>query len=127
MKPSFIVGAVKMEAKLTKVEPVLWSNLLVDKDTAKTANVDDEAPPAYPSSFCKPSNWDLIDVPEDDTHANVDTFFKKIYANAGEDARRAMMKSFVESGGTVLSTDWSDVGSKQVEPSPPEGMETKKF
>jgi hypothetical protein len=30
-----------------------------------------------------------------------------------------MMKSFVESGGTVLSTNWEDVGSRQVKGSPP--------
>lgn len=126
-KPSFTVGAAKMEIRLVKGEPVLWSGLLVDKDAARTDSLSDEAPPAYPSSSCRPVNWDLIDVLEDDEQSNVDTFFKKIYANAGEDAKRAMMKSFVESGGTVLSTDWSDVGSKQVDPSPPEGMVAKKF
>jgi hypothetical protein len=32
-----------------------------------------------------------------------------------------------ESNGTVLSTDWKEVGSKKVEGSPPEGMEVKKW
>ncbi|KIY00770.1 uncharacterized protein Z520_03435 [Fonsecaea multimorphosa CBS 102226] len=45
----------------------------------------------------------------------VDGFFKKLYASADEDTRRAMMKSFYESNGTALSTNWSEVGSKKVE------------
>ena len=39
--------------------------------------------------------------------------------NADDDTRRAMNKSFQESGGTVLSTDWKDVGSKTVAPEAP--------
>ncbi|KAJ6164612.1 hypothetical protein N7470_003284 [Penicillium chermesinum] len=42
-------------------------------------------------------------------------FFKKLYADADPDTRRAMMKSFVESEGTSLSTNWSEVGSKKME------------
>ena len=38
-----------------------------------------------------------------------------------------MNKSFVESGGTVLSTNWSDVGAKTVEGTPPKGLEMKKW
>ena len=38
-----------------------------------------------------------------------------------------MNKSFVESGGTVLSTNWGDVGSKTVEGTPPQGLEMKKW
>lgn len=33
----------------------------------------------------------------------------------------------VESNGTVLSTNWKDVGAKAVEGSPPDGMELKKW
>jgi hypothetical protein len=41
--------------------------------------------------------------------------------------RRAMNKSFQESGGTVLSTNWSEVGSKKVEGTPPKGLEMHKW
>ena len=44
-----------------------------------------------------------------------------------EDTRRAMMKSFVESNGTVLSTNWSDIGKKKTECTPPDGLEVKKY
>jgi hypothetical protein len=33
----------------------------------------------------------------------------------------------VESNGTVLSTNWKEVGTKKVEGSPPDGMEMKKW
>ena len=49
----------------------------------------------------------------------VDGFFKKLYSGADPDTRRAMMKSYVESQGTSLSTNWSEVGSKKVEVHPP--------
>jgi suppressor of G2 allele of SKP1 len=39
-------------------------------------------------------------------------FFKGLYKDADEDMRRAMMKSYIESKGTALSTNWTDVGKK---------------
>ena len=33
----------------------------------------------------------------------------------------------VQSGGTVLSTNWKDVGKKDVDMKPPDGMEFKKW
>lgn len=49
----------------------------------------------------------------------VNHFFKKLYKDADEDTRRAMMKSYVESNGTALSTNWKEVGKAPVETSPP--------
>lgn len=37
------------------------------------------------------------------------------------------LKKQVESNGTVLSTNWKEVGSKVVEGTPPDGMEMKKW
>lgn len=49
----------------------------------------------------------------------VDSFFKKLYAGADPDTRRAMMKSFYESQGTALSTNWDEVGKEKVAVVPP--------
>ncbi|KKZ68919.1 hypothetical protein EMCG_00090 [[Emmonsia] crescens] len=49
----------------------------------------------------------------------VDSFFKKLYASADPDTRRAMVKSYYESEGTALSTNWSEVGKGKVEIKPP--------
>lgn len=53
--------------------------------------------------------------------------FQQIYTNLDDDGRKAMMKSFTESSGTVLSTNWKEVGQKKVDVSAPEGMEYKKY
>ncbi|KAJ0043437.1 hypothetical protein Pint_17559 [Pistacia integerrima] len=90
--------------------------------------------PTYPSS--KPTkDWDKLEAQVKkeekdeklDGDAALNKFFQDIYADADEDTRRAMKKSFVESNGTVLSTNWKEVGSKKVEGSPPDGMEMKKW
>jgi len=62
-----------------------------------------------------------------DGDAAANKFFQDIFRNADEDMRRAMTKSFQESNGTVLSTNWKDVGAKKIEPSPPEGMDLRKW
>ncbi|KAK3328203.1 SGS domain-containing protein [Cercophora scortea] len=85
--------------------------------------------PAYPtSSKSGPKNWDkVVDGEDDDDSKDVNAFFKTLYKGATPEQQRAMMKSFIESNGTALSTDWSDVGNRTVETVPPEGVEAKKW
>jgi suppressor of G2 allele of SKP1 len=87
--------------------------------------------PAYPtSSKSGPKNWDKLgdeELGDDDDKSDINGFFKKMYAGATPDQQRAMMKSFLESNGTALSTDWSDVQSRTFETQPPDGVEAKKW
>ena len=53
--------------------------------------------------------------------------FQKIYADASDDVKKAMNKSFQESGGTVLSTNWNEIGAAKTDVKPPDGMEWKKW
>ncbi|KAK0510366.1 hypothetical protein JMJ35_006798 [Cladonia borealis] len=106
--------------------------------------------PAYPtSSKSGPKNWDKLasdltkrpkkdakegeedgleepGLDEDDGDPTTN-FFKTLYKGADDDTRRAMMKSYQESNGTALSTNWAEVGKGPVETSPPDGMEAKKW
>jgi hypothetical protein len=97
------------------------------EDTATEAKP--AGPPAYPTSSKKgPQNWDKIDEEEDDEKdKDANDFFKTLYAGATPEQQRAMMKSFVESNGTALSTDWDDVKNRKVETVPPTGSEVKNW
>lgn len=52
----------------------------------------------------------------------LNSLFQKIYSGATDEQRMAMMKSYQESNGTALSTDWSDVKKGKVETKPPDGQ-----
>lgn len=54
---------------------------------------------------------ELKDYKEDDSPM---ALFRTLYKDADEDVRRAMMKSYQESGGQVLSTNWDEVKKKKV-------------
>ncbi|KXJ93481.1 SGS domain-domain-containing protein [Microdochium bolleyi] len=90
-----------------------------------------EAPkgPAYPTSSKRgPTDWDKIEdaVPEE-KNDDVNSFFQKLYKDADPDTRRAMMKSYVQSNGTALSTSWEETKTKDYETLPPDGAEAKKW
>jgi suppressor of G2 allele of SKP1 len=57
----------------------------------------------------------------------LDALFKTLYAAADDDTRRAMNKSYSESGGTCLSTNWQDIGSRTVACEPPDSMQARKY
>ncbi|KAB5594707.1 Protein SGT1 [Ceratobasidium theobromae] len=139
-KSGFRVGKVKVEIWLSKLVHGRWGKLLGNNsEPAGLPRVSSAAPadPAAPASTRK--NWDSIvaSIPvedktiQDDPNAGGDaalnSFFQQIYGNADEDTKRAMLKSYVESGGTSLSTNWEEVSRGKVEVKPPTGSEYKRW
>merc|ERR1711916_209469 len=131
-KCSFSNLGMKIEIKLAKVEPLNWGALEGNEDALRAfddASAVDKH--AYPTSSKKAVDWKEVEseakAVEEEEGDPLNKLFQQIYANADEDTRRAMKKSFVESGGSVLSTNWSEVGSGYVQGTPPEGMEMKSW
>jgi len=94
------------------------------------------APPAYPTSSTHGAkNWTHIEkqaVEEEekeqlDGDAAVNKLFQQIYRDASDETKKAMVKSFTESSGTVLSTNWNEVSKGHVDVKPPDGVEYKKI
>ena len=119
-------------------------------DPAATPTQDKVPPDAAaaaataPTSSSKPKlnrpyashkDWDSIEktieeeeekeTPQGDAAMN--KLFQQIYANASDDTKRAMVKSFQTSGGTVLSTNWDEVKETDYEKdrTAPDGVEWK--
>lgn len=79
--------------------------------------------PSYPTSAKKRTNWDDVvkaDAEDDEEllkskdknasgDADVSKLFQTLYADATDEQKKAMIKSYQESNGTALSTDWSTV------------------
>lgn len=89
----------------------------------------------YPSSKHMYADWDKLakQLQEDEKRENLEgdaalnNLFKQIYSDGSDEVKRAMNKSFQESGGTVLSTNWKDIKKEKVEVKPPDCMEYKEY
>ena len=128
------VTKFKVEVKVPKAEESQWPSLELKSGNQAVAKPIDVLPKTqaelnYPNSSIKKTDWSKVALEEEEEKAEGDAalnnLFKKIYANADEDTRRAMVKSYQESGGTTLSTNWSNVGKEYVKPEAPSGMEVK--
>ena len=113
-----------------------WISLEPSKGglVASAASVPTQSVQTKARPYASQKNWDQIDrdiqkdleqeKPEGDAALN--GLFKQIYERADPDTRRAMMKSYQTSGGTVLSTNWGEVADKDYEgkdrPSAPDGQ-----
>lgn len=70
-------------------------------------------------------NWDKVVKELDDKsdENDLNQLFQKIYEDGSDEVKKAMNKSFLESGGTELNTNWSAVGKDKVSIKPPDGLE----
>ncbi|KAJ8255592.1 hypothetical protein COCON_G00194560 [Conger conger] len=129
---TFKVLSTKVEIKMKKTEALRWEKL---EGEGTLPNVKHFTPNQYPSSSHCTRNWDKVvgDIKEEEKNeklegdAALNKLFQQIYSDGSDEVKRAMNKSFMESGGTVLSTNWMDVGKRTVEVSPPDDGEFKKF
>ncbi|KAG5506520.1 hypothetical protein JKF63_06023 [Porcisia hertigi] len=136
---SISVRPMKVEICVNKAQPYQWPTLerkagAEDAAMAQNSSTPNSSLPTtskdlkYPNS--KGKDWSALKLEvEDDTkpegEAALNKLFQQIYGDGSDEQRRAMIKSFTESGGTVLSTNWDDVKKKKVEAQPPKGMEAK--
>lgn len=156
-KSDYTVGNVKVEIRLAKMVLGRWGGLvgeapdrmsfrLLSCITALQRSLALAGSAAPPSSSQIPishkkKDWEGIttDILTSDKErttdedpnvggdSTVNAFFQKIFADADPDTRRAMMKSFQESGGTTLSTNWDEVKKEKVGVKPPGGSEWKQW
>ncbi|XP_064413798.1 protein SGT1 homolog [Latimeria chalumnae] len=131
----FKVLSTKIEIKMKKSEAIRWENLEREGEIINLKHFTPESTNMYPSSSHYTRNWDKLvgEIKEEEKNeklegdAALNKLFQQIYSDGSDEVKRAMNKSFMESGGTVLSTNWSDVGKRKVEVNPPDDMEWKKF
>ncbi|CAD1812433.1 SGS domain family protein [Candida parapsilosis] len=116
--------STKLEITLKKKTPSKWPSLEKEQGTSTQEDKTDAA--AYPTSSKKKINWNSFKV-DDDKDGEQKDFFQTLFKDMDEDSRRAMMKSYVQSNGTVLTTNWEEAKNKEFETSPPDGMEAKKW
>jgi suppressor of G2 allele of SKP1 len=137
------IRAEKVLIKLRKTKLYEWHELL-GKETKKpsppaaaAAKQVPEVDTAKPRPYASTKDWNAIEKnvvkeeenekPEGDEAMN--KLFQQIYSSADEETRRAMIKSYQTSGGTVLSTNWNEVKEKdyETERTAPKGMEWKNW
>lgn len=135
------ISPTKIEIKLKKKDGLRWETLEgvpiqnnvqpIPQEILQASN----HPSKYPSSCKKAKDWDKMEKEiekqeaeeKPEGEAALNALFQKIYGSGSDEVRRAMNKSYQESGGTVLSTNWSEVGKGKVERKLPDGIEWKSW
>uniref|UniRef100_A0A7R9WVJ4 CS domain-containing protein n=1 Tax=Craspedostauros australis TaxID=1486917 RepID=A0A7R9WVJ4_9STRA len=150
-KSKTVIKTEKVLVKLRKVdEKFEWRELVGKEDkrdavkpanTTKAAAKDGEIPIVKESAKTRPyashRDWDAIEKTLDKEESDekpvgdeaMNKLFQTIYKDADENTKRAMIKSYQTSGGTVLSTNWDEVAKKDYEKerTAPKGVEWKSW
>jgi len=137
---NYTVGKVKVEIRLAKKTAGRWVRLVRDPSAEANPILTGAAPGSNTAAARRPQhkNWEKLSdevlksekdrsISDDPNAVDSNRAFAELFQHLDEDAKRAMMKSYTESGGTTLSTDWEDVKKAPVTVKPPEGQEWKQW
>jgi len=104
------VTSKKVEIILIKSDATLvWDGIQRVEDETKKPSLTTDA-------YKKDWNSIIDEINKNEkTESNPDDLFKKIFADASDEQRMAMTKSYQTSGGTVLSTNWDEVKDRDYE------------
>lgn len=125
-----VIHSMSIELTVLKTAPIQWPELEAKEGAPASLMAPPKKDIKYPNS--KGRDWSSFKYTEDEEikpegDQGLQYLFQQIYGNGSPEQRMAMVKSFTESGGTVLSTNWEDVGKRKVKAEPPTGMEAKKI
>ncbi|KAJ2723403.1 Cochaperone protein [Coemansia sp. Benny D115] len=127
---SYEVLSTKIELKLKKAQPGLKWEHLEETEAQQMAQAKSKL---ALSSSRKGVSWDAIAAEAEKetklkpSEQSINELFQTIYKDADLETRRAMMKSYTESNGTALSTDWKSVSKGKVETVPPADTYAKPY
>ncbi|XP_023563681.1 protein SGT1 homolog [Octodon degus] len=117
---TFKVLSINIEIKMKEAETVRWEKP-EGQDVSTFRQFLAGVKNLYPSSPHYTRNWDKLvgEIKGKEKNKKLEgdaalkKLFQQIYLDGSDEVKLAMNESFMESGGTVLSTNWSNVGKNK--------------